>query len=64
MVISVYESILSKTVLHSDYTDGPPDELSFQLNNAGGNDVLDQDDIIKITIDMSGEVQTFELKDE
>jgi hypothetical protein len=55
---------LSTTTQRVEYTDGPPKELSFLIYGAASQShALDKDDVITVTIDMSGEVQTLLLED-
>lgn len=59
-----YETMFSSSKLTSDYEEGEgPKGLSFTLSGGGkGGPLIQKDEIITVTINTDGEIQTFEIK--
>lgn len=48
--------------MSSEYTDGGPKEKTFTMRGGSSGTYMNEDEVIKVTINMDGEIQTMELK--
>ncbi|MEQ8198655.1 MAG: hypothetical protein ABRQ27_11720 [Clostridiaceae bacterium] len=58
-----YESSTGAGKITEDYNDGPPSEKTYTMKSGGKNGAIEKkDEVIKVTINLDGEIQTIELK--
>ena len=59
-----YKSSAGGGKITEDYDDGPPDQKTYTIKIGGtGGAIENKDEVIEVTINLDGKIQTLELKD-
>ena len=64
-IIISYKSSLSKGEIIEDYNDGTQPEKTYKIQSSStGGTIENKDDIIEVTVNLDGNIDVFELKNE
>lgn len=64
-IIISYKSSTSKGEIVKDYKDGTQIEKTYKIQSSStGGSIENKDDIIEVTVNIDGNIETFELKNE